>query len=245
MADSRDDIYASAGKVVVVERAATDAAFKLVKSGRDAYHGRRDAVWRARRDGVVEVARGERGRVELYEVYNDGIAHLVAQSRRSVTKVAANLCGFAAVASVFVGVLGAIFVSEGFIALAVALMMVLSLLTLVLRWTSDVRPWLRAQFGSDGDWSQVPWKIEGTPTTGNQTLALTAIADDREVRYRVVADGTLEAVIRVGKQVEVLAIDRYGVATVTETLPSKRFNLYRLRGADTNWHRVITLDPTD
>lgn len=191
----------------VVERSATDAAFKLATSGRDlVFNGRRDAVWRARSDGVVEVARAEWGRVELYEVHDDGTSRLVAASSRSASKVAASICAYGAGGSLVVGVLGVMFVSEGFAALA-ALPLVLFPLTFVLRWRSNVRSWIRVRFGSDDDWADVPWRIEGTPTTGNQAVALAGLG---AVRYRVLDDGAVEVVVRGAKQVEVLAVDRFG-----------------------------------
>lgn len=232
--------YGSPAKVV--ERTATDAAFKLATSGSDVvFNGRRDAVWRARSDGVVELARAEWGRVELYEVHDDGTSRLVAASSRSVSKVAATICAYGAGGSLVVGVLGAMFVSEGFVALA-ALPLVLSPLTFVLRWRSTVRSWIRVRFGSDDDWADVPWRIEGTPTTGNQAVALAALG---AVRYRVLNDGAVEVVVRGARQVEVLAVDRFGAVTVSETLPSKRFELKRLRGADVTWHAVIRTDPSE
>ena len=238
-----DDTYGSPAKLV--ERTATDAAFELVKSGRDVvFNGRRDAVWRARRDGVVEVARAQWGRVELYEVQYDGTARFVAASGRSASKVAANICAVGAGCSLLVGVLGAIFVSEAFAAFF-ALMFVLFPLAFVFRWTSDVRSWIQGRFGSDDDWADMPWQIEGTPTTGNQAVELTVLADGGGLRYRVLDDGTLEVVVYAAKQIDVRAIDRLGVATITETLPSKRFKLDSLRGADVTWHSVIPRDPSD
>jgi hypothetical protein len=236
-------VYGSAAKVV--ERTATDAAFKLATSGRDlVFNGRRDAVWRARSDGVVEVARAEWGRVELYEVHDDGTSRLVAASSRSASKVAASICAYGAGGFLVVGVLGAMVVSEGFAALT-ALTFVLFPLTFVLRGRSNVRPWIRVRFGSDDDWANLPWEIEGTTTTGNQAVALAALANRGTVRYRVLDDGALEVVVRGAKQVEVLTVDCFGAVTVGEALPSKRFELNRLRGADVTWHAVIRTDPTD
>ena len=229
----------------VAEPTATGAAFELAKSGSDlVYNGKRDAVWRVRGDGVIEVARGEWGRVELYEVHADDIPLLVATSGRSARKVAASICAFGAGGSLVVGVPAAMFVNEGFAALA-ALSFVLMPLSFVLRWTSQVRPWIRARFGTDDGWANVPWRIEGTPTTGNQAVALTTLADGGVLHYRALDDGALEVVVYGSKEVEVIAIDRVGVATVSETLPSKRFKLDRLRGADVTWHKVISVDPDD
>lgn len=225
----------------VAERAATDGAFKLATAG-PMYNGRREAVWRARSDGVVELVRPRWGRVELLEVLGDGTSLLVATSPRSIRQIAATVCAYAAGVSFVGGGLGSMFVGGGVFDVLVALAFLFFPLHFLLRWTSRVRPWVRLRFGSDAGWVTVPWKIQGRPTTGNQAIALSALAGRGSLRYRLEHDGTLEVVNR-GKQVEVLAVDRLGVATATETLPSKRFKLGDLREQNVTWHTVYSSDP--
>ena len=228
----------------VAERAATDAAFKLATKGPEmVVNGRREEVWRARPDGVVELVRAHCGRVELLEVLGDGTSLLVATSPRSIRKIAMTICEYAAFVSFVVGCLGSIFAPGGGFTVLLALALLLFPLSFLLGWKSRVRPWVRSRFGSDAGWANVPWKIHGGPTTGNQAIALSALAGGSTLRYRVRDDGTLEVVSR-GKQVEVLAVDRLGVATVTEILPSKRFKLDDLREHNVTWYTVFGSDPS-
>jgi hypothetical protein len=237
-------VHGSATKVV--ERAASDAAFQIVKAGRDVVsNGRRDAVWRARPDGVVEVARGEWGRVELYEVHDDAIARLIATSPRSIAKVLSTLCAYASAIGLVVGVVGAMILGGGPVLAVAALPFILLPLSFLLRWKSNVRPWIRQRFGADDDWADVPWELEGDPPTGSQAIALTLLARTSTVRYRVLEDSNLEVVVRAGKEMNVLSLDRAGDSTITESLPAKRFKLEELRGEKVTWHKVVETDPTD
>ena len=226
------------------ETAATEAAFELATGRHDlVYNGRRDAAWRARGDGVVELVRESLGRIELFEVFGDGTSRVIASSRRSLRVVAATACSYACFVSLFVGVPGAMFVSDAFFVL-VGLTFLLGPLSFLLRLGSRLRPWVRARFGTDRDWADVPYRIEGAATTGSQTIALSALAQRSSLHYRVVDDGRLEVVKR-GKEVEVLSMDHHGATSVVETRPNRRFDLAELRGPDVAWHEVLMRDPSD
>ena len=110
----------------VAERAATDAAFKLATKGPEmVVNGRREEVWRARPDGVVELVRAHCGRVELLEVLGDGTSLLVATSPRSIRKIAMTICEYAAFVSFVVGCLGSIFAPGGGFTVLLALALLL------------------------------------------------------------------------------------------------------------------------
>lgn len=215
---------------------ATDAALKVATGGHEVvFNGKLGATWRVRPDAVVEVARGNWGRVELFEVYGDGTSQLVATSGRSLSKVAAYVCFIVSCTSFAASIVGGMAgVDAAVVLFGIA---VLSFpLVLLLTGRSGVRPWLSARFGSDADWVDVPGQMEGAPTTANQAVALAAAARSGHLRYRVADDGVLE-VVRLGKDVEVLSIDKHGATTTTERLPLRGFRFAEFRG-DVTWHQV-------
>jgi hypothetical protein len=227
------------------DRAATDAALELATAPHElVYNGRIDAIWRVRPDAVVELARPNHGRVELLEVYGDGTSAVVAASSRSLRRTAASACAYATGASLVVGVPAAMLTGSAAFSALAALSFLLFPLTFLLRGRSPVRPWVRARFGTDDDWADVPTGIHGEPETGSQVIALCTAAHRSTLHYQVVEGGSLEAVKR-GKQVEVLRIDRSGETHVVETRPRRGFDLEKLRGTDVTWHEVVWVEPGD
>ena len=227
------------------ERAATDAALKLA-TGRfgTVGGGKRDAVWRARDDGVVELARAHSSRVELFEVNSIGASHLVASSSESGRKRLAGLLEAAGIACFAVGFPLAFLVSMSFMALGVIVWPVLAIVAALVKGKSDVGLWVNERFGTDEGWAPVPWRIHGTPTTGSQVIALSALTGDRnKTYYRVLPGGDLEVATH-GRPGQLLILDAFGEITTSENRP-KGVALSKLRGPDAAWYRVYRSDPDE
>lgn len=220
-------------RVVAVETA--NAARRL----RD---GNLESVWRALPDGSVQVARPRWGRVELYTVSPGAPPELTESSARSKRKTVAEVLFVGSAAALVVGVVGAMFVSTGFLMLA-GLTFVTFPLALLLRWRSHVRPWVRAHFGADDDWAIVPWRINGEPATGNQAIAMSALvsANGNRGRYRNAADGAVELLTRRGTA---FRIDRLGNVSEAAGADWPWLSDRELEAQD-EWHEILTYDPTD
>jgi hypothetical protein len=224
------------------ERAATDAALGLARLRFGVTGGRREAVWRARSDGIVELVRAYDAGVELFEVFGDGTVQRVASSSRSVRKRIAGVMAGAGLACFFIAFPLSFLVSTSFMGL-VMVWPALALAAALVSGRSHVRPWVESRFGSDADWHNVPWRIEGNPTTGSQVIALSAEMGDRnDTRYRILPSGRLEVAAR-GNKGELLEIDLHGV--VTARAPRRGMKLKDIRGPDATWHRVYRSDPDE
>jgi hypothetical protein len=188
-AGSRDDPFAGAYSRWAVPVTAAEAALTLRDDDLE-------AVWRALPDGSVQVARPCRGRVELYEVPPDGVPRLVDASPRSSRKVAAELMQGVAGVGFIVAFLATWVYRPA--AWAIGASLVLYVVSFLLRWRSHVRPWVRERFGSDDEWSKVPWLVDGRPPTGNQMIAMSGIVARHSGNgvYRTLSDDTAELLTR-------------------------------------------------
>ncbi len=229
-----EDVYGK--RVVEVEVKTADAARKL----RD---GNFESVWRALPDGSVQVARPRWGRVELFTVFPWRAPQLTEWSSRSTRKVLAEVCLIGSGVSIPVGVIGSIFVSESF-GLLFLVTFIGFPLGLLLRWRSNVRPWLRERFGGDDDWAKMPWRIDVEPATGNQAISMSGLVADGGAcgRYRIATDGWLELLTNGGKRS--YRIDRLGNATEV-LLPDARWLTDLELNPQNEWHEILTYDPTD
>ena len=223
------------------ETAATETALALARGRFVTRDGRRDAVWRARDDGIVELVRGYANRVQLLEVSGDGTSRVVASSPRSMRKTIASVLEVAWLGAFVIG--GALFLVSTSFAPLLALTFVLAPLALLVRWRSDVRPWVRDHFGTDDDWAPVPWKLQGRPTTGNQVVALSRLVADRnDARYRVLDGGDVELATR-GRHGQLIRVDRAG--SVTAASDSKHKGRFDLPEEGVVWHRIYARDPDE
>ena len=226
------------------DRRATDAAMKLA-TGRfgTVGGGRRDAAWRVREDGVVELVRAHSGRVDLFEVLSDGSSHRIATSPVSKRKQLAAFIEVAGIGCFVLAFILGFLIEWSFMALWLV-WPVLAVVAAVMKGRSDVWPWIEGRFGSRDGWVRVPWKIHGAPTTGNQVITLGALAADRnKTYYRVLAGGDLEVAAH-GKPGQLLVLDSLGAVTSREDRP-KRTPLSDLRGRDVVWHRIYSSDPDE
>jgi hypothetical protein len=86
-----------------------------------------------------------------------------------------------------------------------------------------VRPWLRERLGSDDGWTTVPRRVGSEPSTGNQLIAIAALADEHggQAVFRELDDGTIEVATKKGGLVERHAIDARGTTTSVEAMPTR------------------------
>jgi hypothetical protein len=205
-------------------------------------------AWRALPDGSLEVAHiaDRRNQLHILRPGAPGVELVARSDRQSGASRALGLCIYAALFSLVL-----IFWIAWWFVLVVAGFAALGFLGSRLDARPPLRDWLRAREGSLDGWVRMPRVVGDLPATGNQLLALCALAESNKhvVVYRVLPRGTVEVALKRDGGHRIEWIERSGArrtARSTEIRGLSKRQLRKHEGNDPKWQELRTdAPPTD